>query len=180
VKMRRESDPGQHPDLTLLSPEVGWCRLTPDSPRVHPRLNPSSPQVNRMFTPGSHQVSPRFTPGSPQVHPRFTPGSPQVHPRFTPGSSQVHPRFSRLSPEAEAQAALVAELMAEVGRCGLTLSKPVLKVPALSALETLSSYNAFTFCVQIQLRRYAQVVEEQCHYIARNLQREKVRPRAQP
>jgi hypothetical protein len=39
----------------------------------------------------------------------------------------------------------------EVGRCRLTVSKPVLKAPMVSALETRTRYTAFNFCFQIQL-----------------------------
>ena len=38
-----------------------------------------------------------------------------------------------------------------VGRCRLTVSKPVLKAPVVSALETMIRYIAFKVCFQFQL-----------------------------
>jgi len=38
-----------------------------------------------------------------------------------------------------------------VGQCRLTVSKPVLKAPMVSALETIISFTAFKLCFQILL-----------------------------
>ena len=40
---------------------------------------------------------------------------------------------------------------AEVGRCRLTISKPVLKASMVSALETRTSLTAFNGCFQFKL-----------------------------
>jgi len=40
--------------------------------------------------------------------------------------------------------------LAEVGRCGLTVAKPEVKAPVVSALETIISESAFDLCFHIQ------------------------------
>ena len=87
--------------------------------------------------------------------------------------------------QAAVGAGVPAPALTSVGRCTLTVSSPVLKVPTVSALETRLWHTAFKLCFQIHfaplhlgaavLRRHAPRARPGQHYPGRGLNSSPVR-----
>ena len=80
--------------------------------------------------------------------------------------SKLHlltPQALLIWPYRQGEASRVVEMEYEVGRCRLTDSKPVLKAPMVSALETIACYKVVSIVAfKFNLRRYNEVMRDMC------------------